>query len=133
MSDWLVTVENARNRRLRCAQYVVAETYVGWQIRTPSEECNQHLLKVIRRDAVRVFGELLPVQIIEPVRRPDSIDYPPFRVIAAFTSSPMREEMHLSGLIVAWFQDEPAPVPDAAGRTAISALDWEGLSRDYEI
>src|ERR1051326_2234820 len=94
--DALIDIEMAKNRRIWSSQYVVAETYRGWQIRTPSEDCNRHLIDVIRREAVQVFGEL-PVQIIDPVRRPGSIDYPPIRIIAEFTSSPMQEEMHLSG------------------------------------
>jgi hypothetical protein len=91
------------------------------------------MLRTVSREAVEFFGTGLPVKILSPISQPRSIDYPPIRITAEFASLPMREEMHLSGLIVIWFQNEQFPIPDAAGRAAISSLDWEQLSHDYEI
>jgi hypothetical protein len=54
------------------------------------------------------------------------------RVTAFFTSLPMRREMHLSSLVVTWFQWGQFPVPDEAGRAALEVVDWERLALDYE-
>src|SRR5262249_1415178 len=118
------------NRYVWCDKYIVAGTYYGWQIRTPSEDCNKHLLDVIRHEAARVFGEGLPVQIIPPNRPPGTIDYPPVRVTTEFVSAPIRDEMHISSLIVVWFQNQQVSIPDESNHAAIAAIDWEQLALD---
>lgn len=90
------------------------------------------MLNVVRHEAARLYGNQWPVHIVQPVRQPGEIDYPLVRVTAFFTSLPMRDEMHLSSLVVVWFQREQSPVPDETGRAALDGLDWERLALDYE-
>lgn len=130
-SGKLIDVVLASGRPLWCWRYVTAYTYDGFMIRTPSENCNEHMLEIVRREASQDFGEW-PVHIIQPMRRPGEIDYPRVRVTGFFTSFPIRGEMHLSSLVVAWFQDQPWPVPDAVSRPALEGIDWERLAVDYE-
>jgi len=44
----------------------------------------------------------------------------------------MRDEMHLSSLVVVWFQDKQLPVPDEGSRAALQTIEWERLAVDYE-
>jgi hypothetical protein len=101
-------------------------------VRTPSEDCNEDMLEGIQHKVDRHFGNGWPIHIVRPVRQPGEIDFPPVRVMAFFTSHPMQEEMHLSSLVLVWFQREQFPVPDEAGRAALKSVDWERLALDYE-
>jgi hypothetical protein len=130
-SDTLIDLQQPGGRSLWCWNYIVAYTYDGFSVRTPSEECNAHMLGGVRREAARHFGDNCPVHIVQPIRRPGEIDYPRVRITAYLTSLPMRDEMHLSSLVVVWFQREQWPVPDEAGRAALEGLDWERLAHDY--
>jgi hypothetical protein len=130
-SDTLIDLRQPGGRPLWCWNYIVAHTYDGFSVRTPSEECNGCMLDVVRREAAQHFGDW-PVHIIQPARRPGEIDYPRVRITAFLTSVPMQEEMHLSSLVAVWFQQEQSPVPDEAGRSALERLDWERLAVDYE-
>jgi hypothetical protein len=131
-SGTLIDVNQAGGRSLWCFKYVVAYTYEGYMVRTPSEECNEDMLEGIPHKVARYFGDGWPIHVVQPVRQPGEIDYPPVRVIAFFTSLPMQREMHLSSLVMVWFQREQFPVPDDAGRAALEAVDWERLALDYE-
>jgi hypothetical protein len=131
-SGTLIDLRQPGGRSLWCWKYAVAYTYDGFMIRTPSEVCNERMLEVVRHEAAQYFGDLWPVHIVQPVRPPDEIDYPPVRVTAFFTSLPIRPEMHLSSLVVVWFQREQFPVPDEGGRAALEAVDWGRLALDYE-
>jgi uncharacterized protein (TIGR02996 family) len=128
----LIDIHQPNGRPLWCWSYAVAYTYDGYMVRTPSEECNEDTLARIPREVARYFGDAWPIHLVQPVRRPGEIDYPPVRVAAFFTSLPMRHEMHLSSLVVVWFQEEQFPVPDEPGRAALEAVDWERLALDYE-
>jgi hypothetical protein len=131
-SGTLIDVRLPNGRPLWCWKYVVAYTCEGFKIRTPSEECNQDMLDVVQHEATRYFGGGWPVHVIQPARECGEIDHPPVRVTAFLTSSPMRNEMHLSSLVVVWFQGQQFPVPDEAGRAALEAVNWERLALDYE-
>ena len=131
-SGALFEVRLTNGRPLWCWKYVVAYTYVGFKIRTPSEECNEDMLESVQHEAVRYFGGGWPVHVIQPARALGEIDYPPVRVTAFLTSLPMREEMHLSSLVLVWFQDRQFPIPEEATSTALEAIDWERLALDYE-
>ena len=128
----LIDIRPPGGRPLWCWKYVVAYTYDGYGVRSPSEDCNEEVLERIPHEVARYFGDGWPSHVVRPVRRPGEIDYPPVRVTAFFTSLPMRPEMHLSSLVVVWFQREQFPVPDEAGRAALEAVDWERLALDYE-
>jgi len=131
-SGTLINLRQPSGRALWCWNYIVAYTYDGFLVRTPSEDCNAHMLDVVRQEAARYFGDQWPVHIVQPARRSGEIDYPRVRLTAFLTSLPMRDEMHLSSLVVVWFQREQWPVPDEAGRVALEGLDWEQLALDYE-
>jgi hypothetical protein len=74
----------------------------------------------------------IPPLAIEPARPAGVIDYPPVRFTAFFTSLPIREEMHLSSLVVVWFQDRQHPVIGEEALAAMERLDWNRLALDYE-
>jgi hypothetical protein len=131
-SGTLIDVCQPGGRSMWCFKYVVTYTYEGYMIRTPSEDCNAEMLEGISHKVRRYFGDGWPIHIVQPVRSPDEIDYPPVRVMAFFTSLPMRPEMHLSSLVVVWFQRGQFPVPDEAPRAALMTVDWERLALDYE-
>jgi hypothetical protein len=131
-SGTLIDLQQPGGRSLWCWNYIVAYTYDGFSVRTASEDCNAHMLDVVRHEAARQYGDHWPVHVVPPLRQPGEIDYPRVRVTAFFTSLPIRDEMHLSSLVVVWFQREQTPVPDEAGRSAIAQLDWERLALDYE-
>jgi hypothetical protein len=133
MSDAVIKIQLADSRGVWCWKYIVAYTYEGWQFRTPSESNNEEMLKSVRGDAIRCFGEGWPIQVIQPLRQPGQIDYPPVRIAALFTSSPIRDEMDLSSLVVIWFQDHPLPIPDVTGRAAIATIDWGQWALDYLV
>jgi len=80
-----------------CYRYDVARTYEGFDFRTPSELCNEMMLKVVSQAADRYFGKW-PLHIIQPVRQAAEVDYPPVRITARFASSPIRQDMHLPSL-----------------------------------
>ncbi len=132
-SGTLIDVHQPGGRSLWCFKYVVAYSYEGYPVRSPSEDCNEDMLEGIPHKVARYFGDGWPIHIVQPARRPGEIDYPPVRVTAFFTSLPMLCEMHLSSLVVVWFQREQFPVPDNAGRAALAAIDWEQLALDYEM
>jgi hypothetical protein len=131
-SGTLIEVRLPNGRSLWCLKYLVACTYEAFPIRTPSESCNEHMLEIVRNEATRYFGEGWPVQVIEPGPMSGEIDFPPVRITAFLTSRPMHHHMHLSSLVVIWFQDRSLPIPDEAGLRALEALDWERLALDYE-
>ena len=112
-------------------QYLVSYTYADFMVRTPSERCNEIMLDSVQREAKRLFGEL-PVHVIQPVLRQDVIDYPRVRITAFFTSLPMQPEMHLSSLIIVWFQDLQWPIPDEGAKASLIGIEWERLALDYE-
>src|SRR5215831_9596267 len=114
-----------------CYRYDVARTYEGFDFRTPSELCNEMMLKVVSQAADRYFGKW-PLHIIQPVRQAAEVDYPPVRITARFASSPIRQDMHLSSLVSIWFQEEPMPVPDNAARLRLQLIDWDSLALDYQ-
>src|SRR3954463_7540465 len=92
----LIDLQQPGGRSLWCCNYVVSYTYDGFMVRTPSEDCNSHMLDVVRHEAGRLYGGQCPVHIIQPIRPPGEIDYPRVRVTAFLTSLPMRDGMHLS-------------------------------------
>jgi hypothetical protein len=118
-------------RPLWCWQYLVSYTYANFMVRTPSERCNEIMLASVEREAKRFFGEW-PVHVIQPVRRQGEIDYPRVRITAFFTSMPMQPEMHLSSLVVVWFQDSQSPVPGEGAKASLMGIEWERLALDYE-
>ena len=128
----LIDLRQPGGRCLWCWNYIVAYTYDGFSVRTPSEDCNEYMLNVVRYEAARQYGGQWPIHVVPPARDPGEIDYPQVRVTAFLTSLPIRDEMHLSSLVVVWFQREQWPVPDEAGRAAVIWLDWERLALDYE-
>ena len=128
----LIDLRQPGGRLLWCWNYIVSYTYDGFSVRTPSERCNAHMLNGVCHEAARLYGDQWPVHIVQPVREPVEIDYPRVRVTAFLTSLPMRDDMHLSSLVVVWFQRVQTPIPDEAGRAAIEGLDWERLALDYE-
>jgi hypothetical protein len=128
----LIDLRQLDGRPLWCWNYIVAYTYEGFTERTPSESNNARMLNVVRNEGARQYGSQWPTHIVQPVRRLGEIGYPRVRISGFFTSLPMRNEMHLSSLVVTWFQQEQAPVPDEAGRAALEGLEWEGLALDYE-
>lgn len=89
------------------------------------------MLESVEREAKDLFGEW-PVHVIPVVRGQDETDFPRVRITAFFTSMPMQPEMHLSSLIVVWFQRSQWPVPDEGSKAALMSLDWERLALDYE-
>ena len=131
-SGTLIDIRQSGGRSIWCWRYVVEYTYEGYMIRTPSEDCNEAMLDAIGHNADRYFGEGWPIHIVRPVHQPGTIDYPPVRVVAFFTSLPIQQDMHLSSLVLVWFQREQSPIPDKAGRAALEAVNWEQLAFDYE-
>jgi hypothetical protein len=121
----------ADRRSVRCTKYVTSHTYDGFLERTVSEECNAMMLGVIDIEARQYFQDW-PLHVIQPHRAPGEVDYPPVRFMALLTSSPIRE-MHVSALVVAWFQNQPWPVPNDEARRALESLEWERLAVDYEL
>ena len=132
MSGTLIDFTRSDGRSLWSWEYVVAYTYEGFMVRSPSERCNEYMLDGIPRKVSRYFGDGWPIHVAHPLRQPGEIDYPPVRIIAFVTSMPMIPEMHLSSLVVVWFQQKRYPVPDKLGRAALDVLDWERLAIDYE-
>ena len=130
-SGALIDIRQASGRFLWCSKYVVAATYEGFLEGTLSASWNEIMLDHVRREATRYFGQW-SVHILQPAREPGEIEYPPVRITAFFTPLPMDNQMHLSSLVVIWFQRQPLRVPDEAGRATIEALDWERLAIDYE-
>jgi hypothetical protein len=132
-SGKLIDIVLANGRRLWCRRYVIASTYEGFQIRTPSEHSNEAMLDGVRKEIPRYFGEGWPAHFILPVRKPGHIDYPEFRITALFTSIPIDDKYDLSSLIFVWFQDEQFPVPDSSARVAFETIEWERTALDYEM
>jgi hypothetical protein len=122
----------ASGRGVWCLKYVVANTYGDFLERTPSENANSHMIDGVRSEAKRVFGDW-PVHVLTPARDPGAIDYPGVRFTGFFTSLPMREEMHLSSLVLVWFRDQQSPALNDASLQALQAIEWERLAVDYEI
>jgi hypothetical protein len=127
----LINLLLATGRPVWCYRYMVSYTYAGFMIHTPSESCNKHMLEIAQREAIRFFGDW-PVYLIQPARQQDAIDYPRIQITGLFDSLPIQDEMHLSSLIVVWFQDQLFPVPTEGSLAAIQAVDWDGLALDYE-
>ena len=96
----------------------------------PTEFGNRMLLQELPHQARRFFGEW-PLHVIPPELAPGEVAFPPVRIIASFTSGPVRK-MNLSSLVAIWFQHEEFPIPDDAGRAALVAMDWDRLAFDYE-
>jgi len=100
-------------------------------IRTPSENCNEDMLAIAKREATRFFGDW-PIHVIQPDRQQGVIDYPRVRVTAFFTSLPVRNDMHLSSLVVVWFQNVQLPTPNEDAKKALMSIEWDRLALDYE-
>jgi hypothetical protein len=130
-SGTLLQVKLNGGRGIWCWQYLASYTYAHFQIRSSSEECNQEMLRVVRSEAKRVFGDW-PVHVLEPARPDGVVDYPKVRFIGFFTSLPMTEPMHLSSLVIVWFQGAQWPAMSDETFAAVKAVDWERLARDYE-
>ena len=64
---------------------------------------------------------------------PASLDYPPVRIVAYFTSSPIREVTFESTLVLAWFQERTFPLVDESNGQRLTELDWDALARDAEL
>ena len=94
-SGTLIDAQLASGRRISCFQYLVSYTYNGFLERTPSEECNRHMLQGAEREAKRVFSDW-PVHVLQPVREAGVVDFPRKRFTAFFTSLPMNQDMHVS-------------------------------------
>ena len=126
----LLDIELESGRSIWCDQYVTSSTYAHFEIRTPSERANSHMLLFIENEAKQLFGDW-PLHIVHPVRESGEIDYPSVRMTAFFTSSPVDRRMDLSSLIVAWFQNSQHPIPDRDASETLRALPWERLAVDY--
>jgi len=74
-----------------CYRYDVARTYEGFDFRTPSELCNEMMLKVVSQAPDRYFGEW-PLHIIQPYARRQRWTTPPVRITARFESSPICQD-----------------------------------------
>ncbi len=127
----LIRIRVHTGRNLWCYRYDIARTYEGFDLRTPSELCNDMMLKVALQGAHRYFGEW-PAAIIQPVRQAGEVDYPPVRITARFESEPIHRDMHKSSLVVIWFQEEHMRVPDDTAHLELQGIDWESLAADYQ-
>lgn len=120
-------------------------TYAGLLLGYPHRTLNDRLLTRLPESATRIFCNL-PVHVIEPSRRispdtpygPDSpygpAEYlPPYWVAADFTSLAIDDAMDASGLILVWFQEKPFPIPSETALSQLRAVNWEVLSRDFEV
>jgi hypothetical protein len=128
----VIDAKLASGRGIWCFQYLVSYTYNGFLERTPSEECDRYMLQGVEREAKRVFGDW-PVHILQPARTAGVVDFPRKRFTAFFTSLPMKQDMHVSSLVLAWFQDDQFPPMNEATLSAVRSLDWERLAVDYEL
>ena len=128
----LIDVELESGRSLWCWKCVVAYTYDGFEVRTPSEKCNEWMLDNITRDAQSMFGNQWPIHVFHPDRPVGEIDYPPVRVVGFFTSLPMADSQHLSSAILAWFQDSQTPLVAESVHPQFLTVAWESIAMDYE-
>ena len=129
-------------RRIWARSYFVSETFAGVLEGAPSESANERALRAIP-DRLGKFFAGLPVHIIEPAlvlselaskwHGREILLLPPVCIAAEFRSSPARDpSMHLSGLIMAWFQDHDSPILSQANRLRLADVDWEALAVDFE-
>ena len=130
VDDPLLDIRLSNGRPIWCRKYLTSYTYEGWQVRTPSERNNTRVLEKIGRESEKLFGDW-PLHIIQPSRDPNEIDYPHVRITSFFTSLPMNDDMHLSSLVIAWFQNQVHPIPDEDATASLQAIPWEKLAVDY--
>ena len=128
----LLDVRLASGRRIWCSQYLVCDTYGGFLEGRPSPDRDRAMVAAAEREAKRVFHDA-PVRLLEPVRASASAGYQRRRFTALFSSLPINREMHLSSLVLIWFQDEQFPAMDEATLSAVRALEWDRLAKDHEI
>jgi hypothetical protein len=128
-------------REIDCDKYLVSYTYDGYMIGRMDEaiewmrqaltDKNLGMRHALRHEALALFGNW-PLHVIEPERPEGEMDYPRVRFTGFFSSLPIREK-DLSSLVVAWFQHEQYPALVEPARSALQAIDWEGLALDHEI
>lgn len=129
-------------RRIWARSYFVSETFAELLEGAPSERANERALGAIPDRLGKIFAGL-PVHIIEPAlvlselaskwHGREILLLPPVCIAAEFRSSPARDpSMHLSGLIMAWFQDHDSPILSEANRLRLADVDWEALAVDFE-
>jgi hypothetical protein len=131
----LIEVRLSDRRPLWCRRYVVVDTYEGLLLGKPSDEppeLTKLRLKSLQNEAARWFGGNWPHQIVTPMVHVPGTEYPPVRITAFFTSTPIRPDMDLSSMIISWFQREPWPIPDDETRRALEGIDWRSLAADYK-
>jgi hypothetical protein len=131
-TDAVIDAQLASGRRIWCFRYLVSYTYNGFFERTPSEDCNRHMLQGAEREAKRVFGDW-PVHVLQPAREAGVVDFPGKRFTAFFTSLPMNQDMHVSSLVLIWFQHDQFPPMNEATLAAVRSVDWARLAVDYEM
>ena len=117
--------------QVRSVHYLAAASG-GCLCRTPGEFANKAEIDLINHEARRLFGEC-PVHVLAPMPVPASLDYPPVRIVAYFTSSPIREVTFESTLVLAWFQERTFPLVDESNGQRLTELDWDALARDAEL
>jgi hypothetical protein len=131
-SNALIELDLKSGRSIWCNRYFARLTYADVLLGGPTDRGDELTLQFIRSEVGRIFHKD-PLSIIEPVLLADQIAYPRYCFAAEFTSSPIQTEMHLSNLVVIWFQNERMPFPDEAARQAIAELHWNRSARDYEV
>lgn len=129
-SDSLLQLDMSDGRTIWCWQYLATYTFANFPIREQSAVSRDYLLKHIEHEAETLFGKCA-LHVVMPDGDGSSDEFPPFRFLGQFTSSPVRGK-DLSALVVAWFQAAPFPVMDEANRDYVKMLDWNALSEDVE-
>ena len=126
----LLIVTLPDGRELTATRLHFAHRWDGYYAHPSGEEGRKLLLDSARREAVRQFGDDVPVHILG-AEAEDLDSVPQFRVIADFYSKPIGEGFHGSGLNIVWFQEEPFPCPNEAGFKLIEGVDWDSLAQDF--
>ena len=118
----------------------IEDTYACVLEGYPMSRLNDRLIANLLKRASAVFGDW-PLHLIEPTRTTKEAPFPPplppaehlpsCWIAASFNSSPLSDDMDGSMLILAWFQEQPFPVPTEAVLQQLKAVAWERFARDF--
>jgi hypothetical protein len=129
-----VTLSDGRN--IWANTLHVAATYAHMYEGTPDWQTNLSYLNKFPARIERIFHGPWPVHVIDPEQwidasAPLTINRLPVQYLPPVWCAAEFMGPGLTCLVVVWFQETGAPVPDPAALEALRALDWTRHARDF--
>lgn len=106
-------------------------TYIGLLDGRPTAETNGEIIRELRAQAVKLWGEGRPIHVVEPTGWKAGDALPTWACIGWLISKAIRADSDYSELLVIWFEPSVFDLPlRALAQDRLESLKWDELAQD---